>query len=244
MSRAFTLIRSLLYIPVFYGWAAIASLIIYIAAKIGGYGPLLSYWGRVWVKGAALIERYILGLTYRLEGWENMPDYPCIIAMQHQSEWETMKLFLWFERPAIVLKEELLNVPLWGPAMKSYGAIPVARSGKPSDLKNLVKAAAERAAQKRPIIIYPQGTRTPPGTIRELQRGVGVLYDQLKIPVVPVTLNSGEFWGREAFLKYPGVIDVMVHPAIPPGLQREEMMARLEALYYAAGPDSGAAAGA
>jgi len=225
-------VRSAIYLPLFLVWASIASLAIYIASKIGGYGPLLSYWGKVWVTGAYVLEKTILGLDYKMTGQENLPAPPCIIAMQHQSEWETMKLFYWFDNPAIVLKEELLKIPLWGPAMESYGAIAVARSGKASDLKNFLKAASARAKQNRPIIIYPQGTRTPPGTHRELQRGISVLYEHLKIPVVPVALNSGDYWGREAFIKYSGVINVTIHPAIPPGLPREELMARLERVYY------------
>lgn len=232
LARAIAFVRSAVYLPLFLIWALVASIIIYWVGKKHGFSPQLSYWGKVWVKGAYVLEKTILGLDYKMTGLENLPSPPCIIAMQHQSEWETMKLFYWFDNPAIVLKEELLKIPFWGPAMESYGAIPVARSGKPSDLKNLIKDAAARAKQNRPIIIYPQGTRTPPGTHRELQRGVGVMYEFLKIPVVPVSLNSGDYWGREAFIKYGGTINVTIHPAIPAGLSREELMNRLERVYY------------
>lgn len=227
------ILRSAVYSVIFFIWALIASLVTYAAAKIQGYGPVLRKTAKIWVQGAAVLEKYILNLDFHIAGKENLPKGACIVAMQHQSEWETMKLVLWFDEPAIVLKKSLLEIPLWGPSMRIYGSIPVARTREMKDLKNMLRIAGERKAEGRPIVIFPQGTRTPPGVKKPLQAGVGVLYEYLKIPVVPVTLNSAEFWGKDAFKKYPGTVEITYHPPIPAGLTREELMDRLDKIINA-----------
>jgi 1-acyl-sn-glycerol-3-phosphate acyltransferase len=163
-----------------------------------------------------------------------LPEKPFIAAVQHQSAWEAMQVPIWFPDAAIVLKQELLDVPLWGPCMNKYGAIPVQRAKKGSDIKRMLRAGETFAQQKRAIVIFPQGTRVKLGETRPYQRGVGVLYEHLNIPVVPIALNSGEYWSRKTlfgFLKIhlPGTVRVTIHPPIPAGLPRDEMMEKLQA---------------
>jgi 1-acyl-sn-glycerol-3-phosphate acyltransferase len=227
---AITALRSAIFDLFFFGWVFAASIIAYAFIWLPDQRPFIK-WARVWVAGVAFLERTLLGLNYKMEGKENLPALPYVVAMQHQSAWETCKLLLWFPNVAIVLKEELLHVPLWGPCMQHYGCIPVKRSKKPEDLKQFLTSARAMVQAGRAIVIYPQGTRTRPGMSSPYNKGVVVLQEELGLPIVPMTLNSGEFWARGAFLKYAGTINVQIHPPIPPGLPREEVMDRIKKLY-------------
>jgi 1-acyl-sn-glycerol-3-phosphate acyltransferase len=106
--------------------------------------------------------------------------------------------------------------------------IAVDRAGKAAALKKMVRDANDAFAQGRQIIIFPEGTRVAPGTHKPYQPGIAALYSQLNVPVIPVALNSGLFWGRKAWVKKPGEILIQYLPAIPPGLDRKAFMAELE----------------
>ena len=135
---------------------------------------------------------------------------------------------LLLDKPAYVLKRELIRVPLFGSYLKQCGMIPVDREGGGAALKQLLRAARTAVAQGRSILIYPEGTRTPPGERRPYHPGVAALYGDLGVPVVPVALNSGLFWGRRAFHKKPGTITIEFLPPIAPGLPRREFMRELQ----------------
>lgn len=233
------MLRSLVFALFFYVWAPLGSLGALFVGKLSKDRGLFLKCISIWVSVIDWGERHILHLHHQKIGLEHLPPHPFIIALQHQSAWEAMQVPIWFPNAAIVLKQELLDVPLWGPCMEQYGAIPVERSKKGSDIRRMLVAGEEFVAQQRSIIIFPQGTRVKRGETRPLQRGIGMLYEHLNIPVVPVTLNSGEFWGREkrfGFLELhlPGTIRVTFHPAIPPGLPRDAMMEQLKMVIEAA----------
>ena len=137
---------------------------------------------------------------------------------------------LWFALlpgPAYVLKRELLFVPLYGWYARAAGMIAVDRSAGAAALRHLVKAGQDALAQGRQIVIFPEGTRTAPGTHRPYQPGIAALYARAGLPVVPVATDSGLFWGRRAFHKRPGTITVAVLPPVAPGLGREAFLTRL-----------------
>ena len=185
--------------------------------------------GHLWIDGTFLLLRICCGIRYREIGLENLPKGPAIIAAKHQSTWETMFLSRRLNQPAFVLKKELLMIPLFGWFMQKIGMIAVDRSGKATALKKMVKDAGDAFAAGRQIIIFPEGTRVAPGHHRAYQPGIAALYGQLNVPVIPVALNSGLFWGRKAFVKKPGTILVQYLPPIDPGLNRKAFMAELEA---------------
>lgn len=185
--------------------------------------------GHVWIDGTFLLLRIFCGIRYREIGIENLPKGPAIIAAKHQSTWETFYLSRRLNHPAFVLKQELLNIPLFGWFMKKIGMIAVDRAGKAAALKKMVKDAGGAFAAGRQIIIFPEGTRVAPGQHRPYQPGIAALYGNLDVPVVPVALNSGLYWGRGAFVKKRGVIQVQYLPPIQPGLDRKAFMAELEA---------------
>jgi 1-acyl-sn-glycerol-3-phosphate acyltransferase len=184
-------------------------------------------WARFWIRFCLWWLRLTVGLTHRTSGWQNLPAGPVIIAAKHQSSWETLAFTLLFPHAATVLKRELLFIPIVGWAMARAGNIAIERGDGAKALRALVRQAKAAVAEGRSILIFPEGTRVAVGAERPYQVGAAALYRQLGVPVVPVALNSGLFWGRRQFVKRPGVIDVEVLPAIPPGLDRDTFMATL-----------------
>jgi 1-acyl-sn-glycerol-3-phosphate acyltransferase len=184
--------------------------------------------GRVWIRVSFWLLRVIVGLDYRERGIENIPTGPAIVAVKHQSAWETLYLSLALSHPAFILKRELIWIPLFGWYLHKVGMIAVDRRGKAAALKQMVRQAQGAFAQGRQVVIFPEGTRVTPGERKPYQPGIAALYSQLKVPVVPVALNSGLFWGRKASLKRSGTLTVEYLPAIPAGLDRKAFMQQLE----------------
>jgi 1-acyl-sn-glycerol-3-phosphate acyltransferase len=184
-------------------------------------------WARLWITVVLWWLRVTCGLSHRLRGLENLPAGPVIIACKHQSTWETMAFTLLFTDIAIVLKRELLFIPIVGWAMARAGNIAVDRGEGAAALRGLLRQAKAAIADRRSIVIFPEGTRVAPGDQRPYQVGTAALYRQLGVPVVPVALNSGLFWGRRQWAKRPGVLTMEVLPPIAPGLSREAFMTTL-----------------
>jgi 1-acyl-sn-glycerol-3-phosphate acyltransferase len=220
-------IRSLLFNVAFYVWTSFMFLLSLPALLL----PVGAVWGlgRVWVCGTVLLLRIIVGLSHELRGLAHRLPGAALYAVKHQSAWDTLIFALLLDQPAIVLKKELLNLPLFGWYMRKCRMIPVDRKGRATALKRMAAAARDRAAAGRPILIFPEGTRVAPGHRRPYQPGAAALYGALDLPVVPVALNSGLFWGRRSFHKLPGRIVVEFLPPIAPGLDRRIFMAELEA---------------
>lgn len=189
---------------------------------------------RLWSAGIGWLLEHVVGLGYIVHGREHLPGGPVVIAANHQSAWETVMFHRIVDDPAFVLKRELLRLPTGWYAWRA-GSIPVDRGGGARALRALV-AVADRALRRgQPVVIFPQGTRTPPGVHRRFQPGVAALYTRLAVTVVPVALNSGLYWGRRTFVKHPGTVIVEILPAIPPGLGRAAFLTRLtEAIESAA----------
>jgi 1-acyl-sn-glycerol-3-phosphate acyltransferase len=185
-------------------------------------------WARLWIVFVLWWLRVTVGLTHRVVGRENLPAGPAILACKHQSSWETLSFTLLFDDIAIVLKRELLLIPVVGWAMARAGNIAVTRGDGASALRGLVKQAKAVVAEGRSIVIFPEGTRVAPGDRKPYQVGTAALYRQLGVPVVPIALNSGLFWGRRKWIKRPGVLTLEILPPIPPGLSREAFMQTLQ----------------
>lgn len=185
-------------------------------------------WARLWIVFVLWWLRVTVGLTHRIVGRENLPAGPAILASKHQSSWETLSFTLLFDDIAIVLKRELLFIPVVGWAMARAGNIAVTRGDGASALRGLVKQAKAAIADGRSIVIFPEGTRVPPGDIKPYQVGTAALYRQLGVPVVPIALNSGLFWGRRKWIKRPGVLTLEILPPIQPGLSRDAFMKILQ----------------
>jgi 1-acyl-sn-glycerol-3-phosphate acyltransferase len=169
----------------------------------------------------------LLGVRTQVDGV--MPTGAVLVAAKHQSMFETIDFLLLLDRPAVVLKRELADLPGWGAIARQYGVIPVDREGGAAALRRMLKAAQAAVAAGRPILIFPEGTRVPMGEQPPLQPGFAGLYKSLAIPVVPVALDSGRVWPRRSFVKRPGIVTMRVGETIPPGLPRREVEERVHA---------------
>jgi 1-acyl-sn-glycerol-3-phosphate acyltransferase len=184
--------------------------------------------GRFWARVVLVLLRVIVGLDHEIRGLDRIPRGACIVAMKHQSAWDTFIPLVLFHDPAAVLKRELLLLPLYGWYAARAGSISVDRKSGASALRRLVNAARPVAAEGRPIVIFPEGTRVAPGASLPYLPGVAALYQALALPLVPAAVNSGYFWGRRSFVKRPGRIVLEFLESIPPGWPRHRVMAELE----------------
>jgi 1-acyl-sn-glycerol-3-phosphate acyltransferase len=216
-------LRSALFALFFYSGSVVAVLLALPAALIGR-GPLLSVTFD-WARWHRFCARHLLGIRTRIEGAP--PQGPALVASKHQSMFETVEMLLLLDEPAVVLKRQLADIPGWGRVAQSYGVIPVDREGGATALRRMLKAARQAVASGRPILIFPEGTRVHPGEQPALQPGFAGLYSALKLPVVPIALDSGTLWPRRSFVKRPGVITIRFGEPIPPGLPRAEIEARV-----------------
>ena len=218
-------LRSALFAVLFYPATVLAVLVALPGAAMG-HRPLLGV-VIAWARWHRLCARYILGIRSRVEG--SPPEGAVLVAVKHQSMFETIEIVLLLKEPAVVLKRELADLPGWGRAARRYGVIPVDRSGGAGALRRMLKAARAAVAAGRPIVIFPEGTRVAPGERPPLQAGFAGIYQALGVPVVPVALDSGRLWPRRTFVKRPGVVTIRFGAEIPPGLPRREAEARVHA---------------
>lgn len=181
-----------------------------------------------WERGLQWLLRKLVGLDYQVRGLDRLPENGAIFAVKHQSAWDTITAHLLVEDPAIALKQELTKVPIFGRCLLHAGMIKIDRGHGARALRSLIEGGRKAMARGSPILIYPEGTRTPPGEQRPYHPGVAALYKQLGLPVVPVALNSGLYWGRRSFAKRSGTILVEFLDPIQPGLERKAFMAELE----------------
>jgi 1-acyl-sn-glycerol-3-phosphate acyltransferase len=172
--------------------------------------------------------RAIVGTKIEVRGRENIPQGPCLVASKHQSAWETFALIPLFRDPALLMKRELFFIPFHGWFSRKFQMIPVDRDKGPSALRRMLREAKKRIDDGREIIIFPEGTRRPPGAPPDYKTGIVLLYDALGVPCLPVALNSGLFWPRRSAIRRPGTIVVEILKPVPPGLPRDEFLRRLE----------------
>ena len=170
-----------------------------------------------WTGLAIWGARRICGLRWRVEGWENLPDAPAILLPKHQSAWETLWLQSTMPRPlTFVYKRELHLVPFFGWGIASLRMINIDRSRGADAFEQVVEQGAEHLRRGWWVLIFPEGTRTPPGSLRRYKTGGARLAVRTGALAVPIAHNAGELWPRNAFAKTPGEIVVSIGPPIDP----------------------------
>jgi 1-acyl-sn-glycerol-3-phosphate acyltransferase len=183
----------------------------------------------IWVHAAAWLTKHLLGIDYRVIGRENIPAQPCVVLCKHQSAWETIMLQQIFRLPSFVYKKELHWLPFFGWGLWLMPFVGIDRGAGKQALKQVAERGKQRLAEGYPVVIFPEGTRVPPGQKKRYKVGGAHLAEQSGALAVPVALNSGECWGRKAFVKRPGVVTVSIGPAIDPtGLSAEDINLRAE----------------
>jgi len=225
-------VRSFLFNMFFFSWTALS--VVVMALLLPFHRDAMAKVVDVWARVLSVALKALVGLGFEVRGEQNIVNGPAIYAAKHQSAWDTFVYFLILKNPSYVLKKELLSIPVWGWAARKYGAIAVDRKGGGAALKKMVADAKDRIERNMSIVIFPEGTRTQPGGRQPYHPGVAAFYNNVEVPVIPVALNSGLFWGRRSFAKHPGVIVVEFLPVIEKGLRRREFMAQLEATVEAA----------
>ena len=171
----------------------------------------------------------VCGLGHEVEGLENIPQQPSIIMCKHQSAWETLALQLIFPPQVWILKRELLWIPIYGWALAAMQPIAIDRSSVIRSMRTIVDEGRKRLQQGLWVVIFPEGTRTAPGTRGKYQPGGGMLAEKAGCPVVPVAHNSGYFWPRNSLKKWPGKIKMIIGPPIDSsGKSAEDIMSQVE----------------
>ncbi len=190
--------------------------------------PMRVVWfARLWIRSVMWMLRVFCRIDVQVSGREHIPDGPGLVAAKHQSAFDTLIWMLLLPRPAIVLKKELLRVPIYGGLLKRAGMIAVDRGAGASAMRRLMHDAEAAMADGRQILIFPEGTRSAPGERGVYQPGIAALAARCAVPVVPAATNSGLFWGRRSFRKQPGTIRIAILPPLPVGMKRTEFMQKL-----------------
>jgi len=225
-SKFVLILRSLIFNLIFYPFSILytGSLIFFYWLPRKKLLKLSSYYFEI----TKLFERHILNLRYELIGKQHVPKGACIIAMKHQSVWETLKILDIIDDPIVIYKKAVNWIPGLGWLIMRLDMISIDRSKGTVALKKIIQKAKLRVKENRQIMIYPQGTRITPGEKKPYKHGVAALYKALNLPVVPVAVNSGIYWPKESFIKYPGKITIKILEPIQPGMKADAMLKKLE----------------
>jgi 1-acyl-sn-glycerol-3-phosphate acyltransferase len=217
-------IRSLLFAAIFYP-ATVAWVLAGTVATLFGRRPTFAV-VLSWVDFHRWLTTDLLRIRSEVEG--SVPAGPHLIAVKHQSMYETLEMVRITNLPVVVLKKELADIPLFGFLTRRYGVIAVERSAGAKALRNLVREGQSAIATGRPVVIFPEGTRVGVGETPELKSGFAALYRTLGLPVVPVAVNSGRLWGR-GLVHRSGTVTFRIGETIPAGLKRDAVEARVHA---------------
>lgn len=230
LSRALAAARSGAFYPVFYGGSIgyVLAALLALALAPRHLPAAVAGWSR-WHRACA---RHLLGIAVHETGQRTRG--PALYAIRHESFLEAIDLPTLLDHPVVFAKQELFRIPGWGRAARAYGVVPVARGAGAAALRAMFAQARAYSRSGRPLVIFPEGTRVPHGQRAPLQAGFAGLYKMLRLPVVPVAVDSGPLYQRA--IKRPGIVHVHFGEAIPPGLPREEVEARVLAGINALNP--------
>jgi 1-acyl-sn-glycerol-3-phosphate acyltransferase len=218
-------LRSLVYNVLFY-----LLLVLWMLAAIPTFLlPRRVFMGvaKAWARSNIRLMGAICNIKVEIRGVEKIPNGPLIVASKHQSMWETFALLQFFDAPLFIYKRELGWIPFFGWYLMKSGMIGVDRSGGMRSLMEMARRAPKEIRGGRQLIIFPEGTRTPVDATPNYMTGVGQIYASAAVPCIPVALNSGLFWPRRTFMRYPGTLVVEFLDPLPPGLARRDFIAQI-----------------
>ena len=215
--------RSALFALVFY--AGCVPIVLGSAVAAGVSDRALAAGARLFSRWHAGCARWLLGIRVRIEG--EWPSGPVLVALKHEAMFETLELPRLFDRPLIFAKEQLRRVPVWGWLGERYGLVMIDREGGAKTLRAMKALAARAVAEDRPLVLLPEGTRVPHGESPPLKAGFAGLYTLLRLPVVPVAVDTGRLLPKGRFAKHAGVVTYRVGETVPPGLPRAEAERRV-----------------
>jgi 1-acyl-sn-glycerol-3-phosphate acyltransferase len=220
-------VRSLVYNVLFY-----ALLVFWILVALPSFVlPPRAFMAvaKAWARSSVWLMRVVCNTRTEVRGLDRIPAGPLVVASKHQSMWETFALMPFFDRPLFIYKRELGKIPFFGWYLKKSKMVGVDRDGGARSLIDMAKRATEEVQLGRQLIIFPEGTRRPVDAAPDYKPGVAQIYNKCGAPCLPVALNSGLFWPRRTFLRYPGTLVVEFLDPLPPGLPRKEFIAAISA---------------
>lgn len=182
---------------------------------------------KFWARSSLWLQRKIARTHFVIEGLENIPAGAYIVAPKHQSFWDVFAFLPYLDDPVMILKRELMRIPVFGWYVAKMEMIPVDRGSRVKALKSITEGAEKAIAEGRQVLIYPEGTRRAPGAEPKYKYGVAHLYAELNLPVLPIAHNGGLYWPRRSVFRYPGSIRARILPVIPAGLDKQEFLERL-----------------
>lgn len=224
--------KSFIFNVLFFIWLALCSIVAFILGIFIGY-KAINRTAMYCAWGMEILMHKVIGITCEIRGKENIPSDllesgKYLVACKHQSLWETLYLHRIIKDPVIILKKELMYIPIFGQILKIAGSISIDRARGKKVIFQMIQGAQKSLEKGRPVFIFPEGTRSLPGGRGVYRPGIGALYDSLKVPVIPIAVNSGYFWPRRGFLKRPGKLVAHILRPIMPGLEVKEFMKTLE----------------
>ena len=190
--------------------------------------------GKVLSDYIVFLLKIFLNTNVEFKGLENLKKHKkYFVASAHQSMFETFALQIVLPGPIFILKKELIRIPIFGWCLKKIGAIDIVRDTATKENLSFFDKILDRTSKsKRPLLIFPQGTRVPYKERRPFKKGVGRIYNSIKLPCIPVALNSGKVWPKNKFNKYPGKITISFLNPINSGLEKEKFINKLETDIY------------
>jgi 1-acyl-sn-glycerol-3-phosphate acyltransferase len=221
-----TILRSALFNVAFFV-IGFAMTLLAMAVRVVAPGHVIDV-AELWARGLVFSVRIVCGIRLEVTGLEHIPSGAALIASRHQSAFDTFVWLTLLPRCCYVFKEELLRIPLFGPLIAAAGMIAVDRDAGGSAIRALLRQGDVAVRNQRQIVIFPEGTRSEPGSPGALQSGVAALASRTGLPVIPVSTDSGRYWGRRAFRKQAGTIRILIGPPIPPQTDRKVLMRALE----------------
>ncbi len=219
-------LRSLAFNVLFY-LNTVVYLIIALPTFVLPYRAIIAV-AKSWGRTNLVLLRVVAGIDCEIRGREKIPAGAILVASKHQSAWETFALLPLFENPTFILKRELQWIPVFGWLTIKGRMVPVDRRKGAQALSAMIERARIELADRRQLIIFPEGTRRPAGAEPRYKYGVAHIYAAEGVPCVPIALNSGLFWPRRTLLRHPGTVLAEVLDPIPPGLSKDEFFERLE----------------
>ena len=217
-------IRSCLFNLIFYPGSVITVSAAVLAVPFGQNAVIAG--ARNWALWHRWCARYLLGIRVNVIG--KIGQEQALYVFKHESMFETIETLVLFDKPVVVMKQELVDMFGWGYVARAQGVIPVDRNAGSAAMRRMIAAAKTAKESGRPIVIFPEGTRVPHGKCPELRAGLAGLYKILGLPVIPIAVDSGKIWPR-SFVKKAGIVTMQTGATIPPGLPREEIEARVHA---------------
>jgi 1-acyl-sn-glycerol-3-phosphate acyltransferase len=208
------LLRSIVFLGFMFGTTVLFTVPIIFFGRVVPY-RWLARWGRAWARLCLFGLKGICGLGYRVSGLEHLPREPAVVLCKHQSAWETIALRALFPpEQTWVLKQELFRLPFFGWALAPFGPIAIDRSQGRKAVRQLLEDGRKWLDAGRWVIVFPEGTRVPPGERRAYGIGGALMAEKTARAVVPVAHNAGMYWARRSILKQPGTIELVIGPPI------------------------------